>query len=419
MKFNSVKFGDCLDLIQNGATIKQFSGGQGIPITRIETLSNNVFNRNKLGYANIFNAEEYSNYILQDYDLLMSHINSRQFLGRTVLYRKNQDEIIIHGMNLLRLKTNNNILDPVFASYYLQTSYFKKCIDSIRKDAINQSSITISDIKELVLFIPSIHEQKSIAKVLTEIDSKIALNISISKELESMAKELYDYWFVQFDFPNLNGKPYKSSGGKMKFNEGLKRNIPSEWEVKKLGNICEIVLGGTPSTSNKDFWNNGTFNWLNSGEVAAFPIVFSEKKITEKALKQSSTEFLKAGSVTLSITRYLRPSILAIDACINQSVVGIKENNTFKNCFIYPYLQNEINRLMSLRTGAQQPHINKETVQESLICIPSMSIMKKYIEKTKAFYEDIINIAKENNKLIALRDELLPMLMNGQVSVKQ
>ena len=204
----------------------------------------------------------------------------------------------------------------------------------------------------------------------------------------------------------------------MVWNETLKREIPEGWEVKKLGEVTKIVLGGTPSTQESTFWDNGTINWLNSGEVGEFPIVTSEKKITEIALNQSSTEFLKAGSVTLSITRYLRPSILAIDACINQSVVGLKENELLKNCFIYPYLQNEIDRLMSLRTGAQQPHINKETVEESYICIPPEEIMNTYNKVSQPIYEQIINIAKENKKLTEVRDNLLPLLMNGQVEVK-
>ena len=120
----TIKLGDGISFIQNGVVITQKEGAGGIPITRIETLSNSRFNRDRLGYADIEDASAFSSYILDDGDLLMSHINSRTFLGRTVLYRKQGDEQIIHGMNLLRIKTNEDILDQLFAYYLFQTSYF-------------------------------------------------------------------------------------------------------------------------------------------------------------------------------------------------------------------------------------------------------------------------------------------------------
>lgn len=183
MELRKYKLGECLKLIENGAVIKQFKDGKGIPITRIETLSNNSFNRNRLGYANIVDANEYTHYILDDKDLLMSHINSRIFLGRTVLYRKRPDEQIIHGMNLLRLKTDECLLNPTYAYFLFQTTYFKKCIDTIRKDAINQSSIAISDIKNITIQIPPIDEQNQIAESLDTLERKISLNRSINDNL--------------------------------------------------------------------------------------------------------------------------------------------------------------------------------------------------------------------------------------------
>ena len=180
-----------------------------------------------------------------------------------------------------------------------------------------------------VPFVSDIKEQERIAIKLESIDKKIALNTRMNAELEAMAKQLYDYWFVQFDFPDENGKPYKSSGGKMVYNPTLKREIPAGWEVSSYGEEFDVKLGGTPSTSEDSFWENGTINWLNSGEVQNFPINSSEKKITESALNGSSTEFLPKGSVLISITRYLRVTILNIDACINQSVAGFAETEFF------------------------------------------------------------------------------------------
>ena len=231
-----------------------------------------------------------------------------------------------------------------------------------------------------------------------------------------MARQLYDYWFVQFDFPDENGRPYKSSGGKMVWNENLKREIPEGWTVKRIKAVTDVLLGGTPETSNAEYWN-GNIPWLNSGEVADFPILSSEKTITELGRTKSATAYAPKGSVTLSITRHLRPSILGIDACINQSVVAIKETGLFRNALLYPYLLNEIPRLMSLRTGAQQPHINKEIVEDSNILLIHSDLLQEYYSIAQPMFDSIIENAREINQLMKQRDVILPLLMNGQVSV--
>lgn len=260
-------------------------------------------------------------------------------------------------------------------------------------------------------------QQEKTASVLSNLDHKIKLNNRIIAELETMAKTLYDYWFVQFDFPDKHGKPYKSSGGKMVYNPILKREIPESWKVHKIGDILEVVLGGTPLTSHPDYWENGTINWLSSGEMASFPIVQATAKITQEALDNSATKLMPKGTVAISITRYIRPTILAIDSCANQSVVGIYESSIFRNSFLYPHFVNEVTRYMTVRTGAMQPHINKETVKETLILKPTSQTLNKYYELATPIYEKIISNAQENLELVQLRDWLLPLLMNGQVTI--
>ena len=268
----------------------------------------------------------------------------------------------------------------------------------------------------VVPFHKDINDQRKVVDVLSAIDRTIELNKQINDNLEAMAKQLYDYWFVQFDFPNEEGKPYKSSGGAMVWNENLKREIPQGWVVEKMGKCTNVLLGGTPDTNDNSLWGNG-YNWLNSGEVAEFPILKSEKNITPKGLEKSATVLAPKGSVTLSITRHLRPSILCIDACINQSVVAILENDKISKEYIYPLLNRDIPRLMSLRTGAQQPHINKGTVEAINVILPPANIMGAYINKAESIYNAIFNNAKEVEELTKQRDELLPLLMNGQATI--
>jgi type I restriction enzyme S subunit len=297
--------------------------------------------------------------------------------------------------------------------------YLLKCI-SLNKLQIGSSQPLLTQgilNNTIVNIYNDLSTQQKIAAVLSALDAKIELNQRINAELESMAKTLYDYWFVQFDFPNEKGKPYKSAGGKMVWNEELGKEIPQGWDVKPLGKALKTNLGGTPSTKNAEYWENATIPWLNSGDLSNFPIISSSSFVTRKGIENSATTILPKGSVVISLVRYIRPSIIALEACANQSVVGILETDKLKNTFIYPYLVNEVPRLMALRTGAQQPHINKETIDETLLCIPPANILGQYYKISEPIYKKIINLAFESQTLTELRGWLLPLLMNGQVKV--
>ena len=279
----------------------------------------------------------------------------------------------------------------------------------LTQDILNNIGVQIEFDKE---------KQKRLVASLLAIDQKIELNNRINAELEAMAKTLYDYWFVQFDFPNEEGKPYKSSGGKMVYNSTLKREIPEGWETNTIAQVFSTSLGGTPSTHNKDYWHNADIHWISSAETTFFPIISSEQKITLKGLEHSAACLLPKGTVVISIVRYIRPSILGVDAATNQSVVGIKETDIFKSSFIYPYLCGEVPKFMALRTGAQQPHINKKVIDDNIIIIPINSVLELYYKIANPIFDKIMTVAFENKHLIELRDFLLPMLMNGQVTVK-
>ncbi len=140
---------ECFFLIQNGANIKQGDTDGGFPITRIETTANDKFNRDRMGYAGITDISKYESYVLEDGDLLMSHINSVQYLGRTVLYVKQPGETIIHGMNLLRLKARRNVINPAYARYCFYGHPFRSQVGNITKKSVNQASFAVKDLKQI------------------------------------------------------------------------------------------------------------------------------------------------------------------------------------------------------------------------------------------------------------------------------
>ena len=189
------KFGDILSYIKNGANIKQTKGAGGLPITRIETLSGGVFNRDRLGYADITDQLKYANFYLETGDLLMSHINSKTYIGRTVMYEKEGNETIIHGMNLLRLKVIRDMVNPVFVCYYCKTDRFKGDVAKIRKDAVNQSSICISDIVRLSLPVPPLELQQSFAAQIEAIEQQKALIRRSLDDTRTLLAARMQYYF--------------------------------------------------------------------------------------------------------------------------------------------------------------------------------------------------------------------------------
>lgn len=363
--------------------------------------------------AFLISQEDYDSFNIRSqvhkWDVLFSMIGS---VGNVCLIQDDNIDFAVKNMGVFSCR---NEYKAKWLYYYFKSPYAKKLITNQLHGAV-QKFLGLEKLREFPILEYS-DDKKPIVDLLSNIDDKIALNNKTNTELENMAKTIYDYWFTQFDFPDKNGHPYKTSGGQMVYNETFKREIPAGWEVKRLGDVCEIVLGGTPSTDKDEYWN-GNIPWLNSGEVAEFPIINAEKTVTELGIKDSATELVPSGTVTLSITRHLRPSILTMDACINQSVVGIKENEIFSKNFLYPFIASKINHYMKLRTGAQQPHINKETVDDTLVCIPSAEVLENYNKEVGSIYERIILNAKETKELTVLRDYLLPLLMNGQIEVK-
>lgn len=201
MTYMDRTIGECFYQIQNGANIKQGNANGGYPITRIETIANDKFNRDRMGYAGINDILKYESYILEDGDLLMSHINSVQYLGRTVLYEKIEEETIIHGMNLLRLRARSDIINPSYARYCFYGHLFRSQIANITKKSVNQASFAIQDLKQIKIDVPEVGLQKQIVEIL----NKISWIIEKRKQELDTFDELIRARFVEmFGDPQIN-----------------------------------------------------------------------------------------------------------------------------------------------------------------------------------------------------------------------
>ena len=210
---------ECFYQIRNGANIKQGVVDGGYPITRIETTANDKFNRDRMGYAGITDIKKYESYVLEDGDLLMSHINSVQYLGRTVLYEKQGDEKIIHGMNLLGMKANRDILKPAYARYYFYSRPFREQVGKITKKSLNQASFAVADLKKIKMKVPDLAVQEEVVEILNRLNCVIEER---QQELQKM-DELIKARFVEL-FGDQTANPYG-------------------WQQTSIGACCALKSG--------------------------------------------------------------------------------------------------------------------------------------------------------------------------------
>ena len=272
-----------------------------------------------------------------------------------------------------------------------------------------QANISPDVVYNYIVTLPSLQEQQKIASILSSLDDKIEVNRRINDNLEQQAQALFKSWFVDFE-PFKNGEFVESELGM----------IPKGWRVGKLGELCSCLLGGTPSRNKDDYWN-GEIAWINSGEVNKFRIIEPSEYITEEGMKHSATKLLPKKTTVLAITGATlgQVSLLEIDSCANQSVIGVLENDEMPYEFIYPLIKVKIGELCSHMTGGAQQHINKNNVEQLSIVVPSSDVMRNYKEKTKSLYSCIANNCFESSRLASLRDTLLPKLMSGELKVNE
>ncbi|MDV3870623.1 restriction endonuclease [Elizabethkingia anophelis] len=242
----------------------------------------------------------------------------------------------------------------------------------------------------------------------------------MNDNLERMAKTLYDYWFVQFDFPNENGKPYKSSGGKMIWNEILKREIPEGWEVKKIREICSTGSGGTPKSTEVNYYENGKIPWLNSGELNKTFIISTTNFITELGMKNSSAKLFPSNIILMAMYGATagKTSIVSFETTTNQAVCAIIPNDHLLFHYIKFSLDNMYRYLVNLSTGSARDNLSQDKIRDLNTIIPAERTIRDFSNTVIILFNKIKNNHIQNQQLSSLRDWLLPMLMNGQVKIE-
>lgn len=418
--------------ITDGSHYSPKGTSEGYPMLSVKDMNNSGFSYDDCKWISL---DEYEKLVKSDCKPLLNDVliaKDGSYLKHVFVIKKEIEQAILSSIGILR--PNLNKVDPDYLKYYLSAESVKI---EVAKKYVSGSAlprIILKNFGEIEIIYRDLQTQKQIAQVLSCIDTKINLNNRINTELEGMAKLLYDYWFVQFDFPanmqdsSLSGaEGYKSSGGKMIYNQDLKREIPVGWEVKKFGDYSKVKSGfafksswwqpeGIPVVKIKDIQEDYTLNQND------FSFVTVDKIEPAKRFRSKSGDLVIA-MTGATIGKFAMIPYSDNPLLINQRVglYELGEEPFEKLPFLLNSMKQEFFRgmVVQIAGGAAQPNISGEQLDSFPLIQPNNNLIDEFNEKFKPLYKKISSNIAENQKLASLRDWLLPMLMNGQVTIKE
>ena len=347
---------------------------------------------------------------VQKGDILFSEI--RPANRRFALVTKDDCADYVVSTKLMVLRKYNNEVDLRYFYYCLTNQPF---LDMLQRKAENRigsfPQITFDLLSEYAFPVPSLSEQEKIANIIFSLDHKIELNKQINDNLEAMAKQLYDYWFVQFDFPNEEGKPYKSSGGAMVWNEKLKREIPQGWSNGVLSDVANITMGQSPDGSSYNEDSEGIIFYQGSTDFGLrFPDI--------RQYTTSPSRYANKGDILMSVRAPVGAlNIANNDCCIGRGLSALS-SKIGSITHLY-YLMNDFRlKFEGMNSaGTTFGSITKDELFSLPVIIPTKSVISEFEQVCEPIFDKQMIIGEEINALTKQRDELLPLLMNGQATV--
>ena len=362
--------------------------------------------------------KEKDEYSLKDEDIVIGMDGSRVGRNRAMVLESDLPLFLAQRVACVR---NNERSNQKYLYYSIFNSRFEQYINTIHTGT-SIPHISLEQLGDYSFPLPELNVQKRIGEFLFLLDKKITLNMRMNAELEAMAKLLYDYWFVQFDFPDENGNPYKSSGGKMVYNSTLKREIPAGWDDCEIKDLSEVVNGATPLTTNLDNFGNDII-WITPNDLSNQKAKFiscGERSITQKGYDSCSTTLMPAGSVLMSSRAPIGLMAIAeVDLCTNQGFKNFVPFDMTDNYFIYYYVKEHMAQVEQLGAGTTFREVSRDTILKfPILKISDRELYSKWYEHIDSICKEQKNLLLQIRHLTHLRDSLLPMLMNGQVTVE-
>ena len=370
---------------------------------------NNCFKENT-SKDNLFYTGEFREEFLLEKGDIITPLTEQAIglLGTTARIPKSGKYIQSQDIALVKCKAGK--IDPTFCYYLISSRLVRNQLSA----AAQQTKIrhTSPDkIKDCTVWIPELDDQKAIGRLLASLDEKIQLNKRINDNLEAMAKQLYDYWFVQFDFPNEEGKPYKSSGGTMVWNEKLKREIPQGWSNGVLSDVANITMGQSPDGSSYNEDGEGIIFYQGSTDFGLrFPDI--------RQYTTSPSRYANKGDILMSVRAPVGAlNIANNDCCIGRGLSALS-SKIGSMTHLY-YLMNDFRlKFEGMNSaGTTFGSITKDELFSLPVIIPTKSVISEFEQVCEPIFDKQMIIGEEINVLTKQRNELLPLLMNGQATV--
>ena len=403
--------------MSSGISSTKEQAGHGSPFLSFSVVFNNYFLPDSLIDLMDTTDGDKQKYSINEGDIFLTRTSETvDELAMSSVALKDYPEASFSGF-LKRLRpVDKRIVYPKFMAFYLRSPLFRRTI-------INNTVMTLrasfneAMFSYLEIMLPDFDTQKKIGDFLYSLEKKKQTNNQINQELEAMAKSLYDYWFVQFDFPDQNGKPYKSSGGKMVYHPGLKREIPEGWGVAKLNEVVDLI-SGYPFSSN-DYVTSGKYKLYTIKNVQDGYTVDKVDNYLDFLPSNMSHECqLRRGDLIMSLTGNVGRvgMVYEDDVLLNQRVLKLNPINKTHKSFIYSFFRSDVTKahLENMSTGTSQKNLSPIDIGNMMIPFPSESLLSKFLENLNMLENNLV----ENQQLTKLRDWLLPMLINGQVKVQ-
>ncbi|MBP7620059.1 MAG: restriction endonuclease subunit S [Gemmatimonadales bacterium] len=352
------------------------------------------------------------------YDVVLSR---RCNPGETAFVEPGQEFAL--GQNLVLLRADGTRVHPPFLRWLVRGSEWWDQVAKFINVGAVFDSLRCADVPGFMLPIPPLQAQRAIAHILGALDDKIELNRRMSETLEAMARALFKSWFVDFDpvRAKMAGDDQWQNRILDVFPESIGREdeIPAGWRMQRLGDIVETRLGGTPSRAESTYWG-GDIPWINSGKANDFRVVEPSEFITPAGLASSATTLLPRRTVVIAITGATlgQVSLLEIETCANQSVVGVLGSDRLPGEFLFYWVKENIAQLVAQQTGGAQQHINKNNVNDLPVLCPSEGAISLYVEHARPMFDRIRQCCFESLTLARLRDAFLPKLISGELRIK-
>lgn len=368
--------------------------------------------------------ERLPKYILRKDDIVFGRKGA---IDRNAIVNESQDGWFLGSDGIrLRLSGDHNSL---YFSYLLRSRSIGQWLMQNSQGAI-MPTLNQSILDRLPISIPELKTQEKIAAVLSSLDAKIELNQRMNAELEGMAKLLYDYWFVQHDFPlsaaqaaalgrpALTGHPYRTSGAPMTYHPQLKREIPKGWKVENILAAAELGGGATPSKKNANYWNGEIPFFTPTDATSEAFCLDTADHITEEGLSNISTRLFSEGTLFITARGSVgKAMIISREMAMNQSCYALIPREGIGRAFLYYQTLSLMGFLHAKSSGSVFKSIVTNDLKFTPAIVPSPEIIDEFNKFAEPIFEQILINQKQNQELSRLRDWLLPMLMNGQVRV--